>query len=56
MFSKFIAIDFEEKFLFDIANYILHRVGNTHSKPQETLEFQNIEQKEPLISYSPGVV
>ena len=44
--STFVTYDKKESLLFKISNYHQEIVVNTHSKPQETLEFKMTKQKE----------
>ena len=44
--SKFIPNDRKESLLLNMAKSLLDIVENTHSKPQETLEFKMNKQKE----------
>ena len=44
--SKFVTYDKKESLLLNIAKSNQEIIGNTHSKPQETLEFKMTEEKE----------
>ena len=44
--STFVTYDKEESLLLNIAKSNQEIVENTHSKPQETLEFRMTKQKE----------
>ena len=44
--SSFVTYDKKESLLLNIAKSSQEIVENTHSKPQETLEFKTTKQKE----------
>ena len=44
--SNFVTYDKKESLFLNIAKSNQEIVGNTHSKPQETLEFKMTKQKE----------
>ena len=55
--SSFVTYDKKESLLLSIAKSNQEIVENTHSKPQETLEFKMTKQKESFsfdVSFPPG--